>query len=100
MDSNVESLAPNVESSDPNVETTDPNVESLIRKRISRDELEKIIIAICATEFLTLDQIAKRISRKATYIQNHILPDLIKSKKIIRQFPEINHPNQAYKAAK
>ncbi len=83
-------MDPNVETSSPNVETTDPNVVSLTRKRISRNEMEKIILEICSTEFSTLDQIAKRVSRKASYIQNHILPDLIKSKKVSRQFPEIN----------
>lgn len=59
-----------------------------------------MIITTCKSSKLTLEQIALVVNRSPAYLQNKVLPDLVKSGKLIRQFPDNpNNPNQAYIAA-
>jgi hypothetical protein len=79
------------------------NLEALtplqgLPKRMTRKELEKIILEICTNEYLTGNQISRLIGRSSEYLQNEIIPSLIDSQKLIRLFPATpNHQNQAYK---
>jgi len=92
---NVDTSINNVESSVNNVKTSLPNQK---RAWTKKDELNNMILSACESEFKTIEEIAKLINRKPKYIMNNIIPDLIKSEKIERLYPNItNHPNQAYK---
>ncbi|MDR2622939.1 MAG: hypothetical protein LBC48_10270 [Dysgonamonadaceae bacterium] len=86
-----------------NLETLKPNLETLkplqgFPKRMTRKELEKIILTICANEYLTVNQISKLIGKSSAYLLNEIIPPLVAGEKLVRLFPATpNHQNQAYK---
>lgn len=99
---NVDTSTANVDTSATNVETSPAYVDStkIYSKRLSKDQIEEKIMEICENEFISLPEIAKLIERTTSYLQNHILPQMLETKKIVRLYPTIiNHPSQAYKKA-
>ena len=95
-ESNVESSDPNVESSkDANVETSDANMASPVKKKMSWEELQELILKNCQ-EWISLEDLAKSIHRKPMYLRNHVMPILLAADKIQMLYPK-NHPNQLYK---
>jgi hypothetical protein len=65
---------------------------------MTRKELEKIILEICANEYLTVNQISRLVGRSSIYLLNEIIPYLIENQKLVRLFPATpTHQNQAYK---
>ena len=75
--SNVESSSSNVESSSSNVESSSSNVESSdckkrLKKRCSRNELFNMIVE-CASEWISLEEIAREVQRSAKYLNNNII---------------------------
>ena len=95
-ESNVESSDPNVESSkDANVETSDANMASPVKKKMSWEELQELILKNCH-EWISLEDLAKSIHRKPMYLRNHVMPILLAADKIQMLYPK-NHPNQLYK---
>ena len=94
--SNVESSNPNVESSkDANVETSNANMASPVKKKMSWEELQELILKNCQ-EWISLEDLAKSIHRKPMYLRNHVMPILLAADKIQMLYPK-NHPNQLYK---
>ena len=94
--SNVESSDPNIESSkDANVETSDANMASPVKKKMSWEELQELILKNCQ-EWISLEDLAKSIHRKPLYLRNHVMPLLLAANKIQMLYPK-NHPKQLYK---
>ena len=114
LNENPETLKPNLETLDidfenvtkSSVKTLKPNLETLkplqkLPKRMSRKALEEVILTLCSSEYLTVNQISKLIGKSNTYLLNEIIPPLIASQKLVRLFPATpNHQNQAYKTNK
>ena len=101
--SNVESPDANVESSDANVATSNSNVETSdckkkLKKRCSQNELFNMIVE-CASEWISLEEIAREIQRNAKYLNNSIINKMVDNGLLKRQFPIPNHPAQKYKRA-
>lgn len=95
-ESNVESSDPNIESSkDANVETSDANMASPVKKKMSWEELQELILKNCQ-EWISLEDLAKSIHRKPMYLRNHVMPLLLAANKIQMLYPK-NHPKQLYK---
>jgi ATP-dependent DNA helicase RecG len=86
------------------VDTSENKVDSSINKvdsskeRLSKKELDNLIINACVNEHKTLEEIAVEVGKNTKYLKNKIFPRLLKEDKIERLYPTINHPNQAYKA--
>ena len=93
--SNVATSDPNVATSDPNVATSDPNVATSVKKKMSREELQELILQNCQ-EWISLEDLAKLIHRNPIYLRNHVMPILLAANKIQMLYPK-NHPNQLYK---
>ena len=86
----------NVASSDANVVTSDDaNVVTYPKKRMSREELQELILKNCQ-EWISLEDLAKSIHRKPLYLRNHVMPLLLAANKIQMLYPK-NHPKQLYK---
>ena len=86
----------NVASSDVNVATSDDaNVVTYPKKRMSREELQELILKNCQ-EWISLEDLAKSIHRKPLYLRNHVMPLLLAANKIQMLYPK-NHPKQLYK---
>jgi predicted HTH transcriptional regulator len=93
---NLASSEDNLANSEDNLASSEDNLAR--SKRLSRDKLEELIINECK-DYLSLDELAKRINKNNTYLKDSILPDMIKSNKIERLYPATpRHPNQKYKA--
>ena len=86
----------NVASSDANVATSDDaNVVTHPKKRMSREELQELILKNCQ-KWISLEDLAKSIHRKPLYLRNHVMPLLLAANKIQMLYPK-NHPKQLYK---
>ena len=82
-----------------NVATSLQSKENIkrVKQRLSSEEMKQLIIDIC-NNWISLEELAERINRNATYLRNHIIPPLIKDKSIEMLYPGTpNHPNQKYK---
>ncbi len=89
-----ETLAPNLDTLTPNLDTS--KLKS--SKKLSKEELHKLIIEVCKSNFITIEQIALAVNRSSAYLQNEVLPFLVSNGKIDRLYPDNpNHPNQSYK---
>lgn len=91
---NVESSNANVESSSSNVETSD--CKKRLKKRCSRNELFNMI-AECASEWISLEEIAREVQRSAKYLNNNIINKMVDNGLLKRLFPIFNYPAQKYK---
>ena len=90
----------NVATSEANVATSEEaNVATSIKKRMSREELQSLIMNIC-NEWISLEDLSARIKRDSTYLRNHVIPLMLASKKLQMLYPGTpNHPNQQYKVS-
>ena len=94
--SNVASSDANVvTSNDANVASSDANVATYQKKRMSREELQELILKNCQ-EWISLEDLAKLIHRNPIYLRNHVMPILLAANKIQMLYPK-NHPKQLYK---
>ena len=94
--SNVATSALNVATSkDANVATSALNVATSIKKKMSREELQELILQNCQ-EWVSLEDLAKLIHRNPIYLRNHVMPILLAANMIQMLYPK-NHPNQLYK---
>ena len=94
--SNVATSGPNVATSkDANVATSAPNVATSVKKKMSREELQELILQNCQ-EWISLEDLAKLIHRNPIYLRNHVMPLLLAANMIQMLYPK-NHPNQLYK---
>ena len=92
---NVATSGSNVATSDPNVATSGSNVATSVKKKMSREELQELILQNCQ-EWISLEDLAKLIHRNPIYLRNHVMPILLAANKIQMLYPK-NHPNQLYK---
>jgi ATP-dependent DNA helicase RecG len=112
--SNMDTSESNVDSSKQKVDTSEtltPNLDTSMQKvdtsnktkskKLSKEQLNILIIKSCKAKYMTIEQIALTVNRSPGYLQNEVLPNLVSNAKLERLFPDNpNHPNQAYKAAK
>ena len=99
-DVNVATSEANVATSeDVNVATSETKVATSIKKRLSREELQNLILSNCCA-WISLEDLSARINRDSKYLRNHVIPLLLASKKIQMLYPGTpNHPNQQYKVS-
>lgn len=65
--------------------------------RAPRDQVEATILRICEDRFLTQQQIAELLGRKAATIQEGYLAPMVRARKLRLRHPNSpNHPRQAY----
>ena len=101
---NDETLYENSDTLTPNLDTLKSNLDTLepiqgLPKRMTRKELEKIILELCANEYLNVNIISKMVGKKTEYLSNEIIPSMVENQKLIRLFPATpKHKGQAYKA--
>ena len=89
----------NMATSDANVATSEAKVATSIKTRLSREELQ-ILILSNSCEWISLEDLLARINRDSKYLRNHVIPLLLASKKIQMLYPGTpNHPNQQYKVS-
>ena len=70
-----------------------------VPRRMTKVQIEELVLSACSDKYLTVSQIAILIGRTANHIARVILPAMLAEGKLCRLFPETpNHPNQAYKA--
>ena len=94
---NVATSSVNVVTSSANVATSGANVATSVKKRMSREELQGIILQNCQ-EWVSLEELATRVCRKPKYLRNYIFPLMLASNMIEMIYPESpNHPKQKYK---
>ena len=99
----VDSSENNMKSSGTKVGTSENNIENSgtkvgTSKRLKFEELQSIIMSI-AEDYITINEIAKKVDRTIDYIANKIIPKMIKNGTIEHLYPGIpNHPKQKYKA--
>ncbi len=97
----VDTSSKKVDTSKEKVDTSNNLVDtSQIGKKIwlKKDLLHQQIMDLCKDEFKSIDVISKVINKDFKYLKNKIIPELVKSGKLERLYPNINHPNQAYKS--
>ena len=101
LDINMDTSHANMDTSRVNMDTSDKNqtqkVDEGVKSRMKKEDLEAIILEVCNVEYKTLEDIATAIGKTSKYLKNSIMPELIKSGKLERLYPKINHPHQAYK---
>lgn len=69
--------------------------------RLSRSQMNQLIIELCSKRALTLNQIGALLDRNPAGIRDRYLSKLVKSGVLRLVFPaEPNHPNQAYTASR
>ncbi len=73
-------------------------IKSGNKERLKKTDLHLQIMEVCKDEFKSIDVISKTIIKDVKYLKNKIIPELVKSGKLERLYPNINHPNQAYKS--
>jgi hypothetical protein len=82
------------------VDTSKNLVDTSKSKRkdwVKKEVLHEQIINLCKDQFKSIEDISKEINKDIKYLKNTIVPELVKSGKLERLYPNINHPNQAYK---
>ena len=71
--------------------------EAVERKKLPKQEMEAILIALCDEYFLTLQVLAELVKRKPDALRQHYLKPLVEAGKLILAFPTTpTHPQQAY----
>ena len=84
---------------EPKVGSNEPKVGSNeSKKRISKKELESLILEITKNEYLSLNEIAVQIGKSRDYLQNKIIPEMVKQNLLQRMYPGAKSPVQKYKA--
>jgi len=70
------------------------------KKKVKQDVMQAAILALCAEDYLTLQQLAVLLNRGAKGLQEDHLAPLTRAGRLQLRFPDNpNHPQQAYRAA-
>lgn len=68
------------------------------KQRLTREELQIMILKFCALEFYSATEIASHVGKNVAYLKKSVIPEMIEQNLLIRLFPStINHPQQKYK---
>ena len=100
---NIDNSVNNIDNSVNNVQRELEAVSSLARekRRLSSEEIKKIILKLCEIKPLALKDLAILLNRNPDGIRNNYLHDLEKEGKIELEYPGVkNHPMQAYRTKK
>ena len=96
-DGNMTTLDGNMTTSDGNMTTLDGNMTTLSRKRLTKGQMDELIKLICV-DWMSLEDIAKKIGRDYNYLRKFIIPRMLQEKIIEMLYPGTpNHPKQQYK---
>jgi ATP-dependent DNA helicase RecG len=74
-------------------EDTSNNDTSLI-KNIT--PLQSKIMEVCSSEYISIEEIAEKVSRSNSHLKNKVIPEMVKAGLLVRLHPKINHPDQKY----
>jgi len=86
-----------VATSGENVATSGQDINGFYNKNLKREELELIILKLCKEQYVKKEELARKLGKSENYIRNRILPDLLKSGKLVKRYPYThNHPEQGY----
>lgn len=89
--------------------STPPQISELLKKRIGElkqrehdnERVEAIILEICETRYVRALHVAQMLGKGEDYIKRKYLSPMIKKGRLVYQHTDmVNHPEQAYKAAK
>jgi len=98
---NQNTASSKVDTSNAKVDTSTGKVDTSSGKvatRLTRNELEVLIMKVCREDYLKMEEVAKRIGKSVDYLKNKVFPNMIKERKLIKHFPYThNHPDQGYK---
>lgn len=85
--SNVATSKANVATSEEaKVATSESKVATPIKKKMSREELQSLIMSVC-NEWISLEDLSVRIERDLKYLRNQIVPLMLASKKLQMLYP-------------
>lgn len=76
----------NVATSKAKVATSESKVATPIKKKMSREELQSLIMSVC-NEWISLEDLSVRIERDLKYLRNQIVPLMLASKKLQMLYP-------------
>jgi len=88
----------NVESSSEDTSNVDSSNEETSNEDSSKsNKLAFSILEICKDNYMSIEEISKKINRSIRHLQNRIIPTLVKQGKLTRLYPNApNHPQQKY----
>ncbi|MCI5756827.1 MAG: hypothetical protein MR037_01140 [Bacteroidales bacterium] len=68
------------------------------RKKCRKEELFDMIME-CASDWISLGDIARKIGRNPQYLKSSVINMMVREGLLLRKFPIPNHPAQKYKRA-
>ena len=99
---NLTSSEENLTSSEENLTSSEENLTSSEeigkRKNCRKEELFDMIME-CASDWISLGDIARKIGRNPQYLKNSVINMMVREGLLLRKFPIPNHPAQKYKRA-
>lgn len=99
--SNSTSLIFNGTSSEINLSPYGTSSDCLnVRKRMKKKHLEFIIIQICSSEYLSIQDIAEKTGKSVIHLKHNVLPSMLARNLLERKFENPKHPAQKYKTKK
>ena len=98
-DEEVDNQDKHVAKVDTSAQKVDTSAEK-VATRLSREELEKLIMKICLDDYIKMEEVARQIGKSVDYLKNKIFPGMIKDGKLVKRYPFThNHPEQGYKTS-
>ena len=85
----------NLTSSEENLTSSE---EIGTRKKCRKEELFDMIME-CASDWISLGDIARKIGRNPQYLKSSVINMMVREGLLLRKFPIPNHPAQKYKRA-
>ena len=99
---NPTSSEENLTSSEENLTSSEENLTSSEeigkRKKCRKEELFDMIME-CASDWISLGDIARKIGRNPQYLKSSVINMMVREDLLLRKFPIPNHPAQKYKRA-
>ncbi len=90
--SNVDTL--NVDTS--NVDTSNMDTSKNNGQILEKTTLQSSVINACQDEYISIEEIAKKVDRSDKYLKNIIIPKMLQLGYLIKLHPQTNHPQQKY----
>ena len=107
-EANLDTSEANLDTSGANLDTPGANLDTpgeafsiptqKHAKKLSKNQLFALIKQVCADDYISLEEIAIKVDRKAAYIKNEIIPVMISENQLEKLYADNpNHPQQKYK---